>query len=63
MKRIMGKYKGQKRFRAMNVKDGIQVRNLIYATIFEDAEADRVLEHITKENTDWEFKLYEITNA
>lgn len=57
--RIYGSYKNG-RFKAMDIGAGVQVNNLIYATIFWDhqkEQAERVLESISQDNPDWKFEI------
>lgn len=42
--RIYAKRHGEKRFYAMDVGRGVQVGNLIYATILNEEEKDKVME-------------------
>ena len=61
--RVYGSYKNG-RFKAMDINEGVQVANLIYATIFWDEQeeyAKRVVEHISKENPDWKFELRKVS--
>ena len=56
---VYGSYKGGK-FKAMNVNNGVQVGNLIYATMFYPESLDKLkveLEKIMKDNPDWAFEI------
>jgi hypothetical protein len=55
--RLYGKGPGMRTFKAMDLKRGAPVGNLIYATIMEHEKAQRVLEEVTRVNTDWSFRL------
>jgi hypothetical protein len=49
-----------KTFKAMDLKNGCCVNNLIYASIFWDADTEKMNNIITgleKDNSDWQFKL------
>jgi len=59
--RIYGKYKYDKQFRPMNMREGKQVGNLIYASMFSESEAKKCLEEIQcPENSDWVFEMRKI---
>lgn len=56
---VYGSYKGGK-FKAMDVNAGVQVNNLIYATMFYPESLDSLkaeLEKIEKDNLDWKFEV------
>lgn len=56
---VYGSYKGGK-FKAMDVNNGVQVGNLIYATMFYPEFLDKLkveLEKIMKDNPDWAFEI------
>ena len=56
---VYGSYKGGK-FKAMDVNNGVQVGNLIYATMFYPESLDKLkveLEKIMKDNSDWAFEI------
>ncbi|MBS0417954.1 MAG: hypothetical protein JSR66_09590 [Proteobacteria bacterium] len=57
MKHIYGKCKGQRTFRAMDLKNGVQTRNLIFASLLTEDEARRFMEHEAPRNPDWLFKV------
>ena len=59
--RIYGKFKNDKTFKAMDIKEGYQVNNLIYATLFTKNEATRVFKHISRDNNDWKFEIREVS--
>lgn len=50
----------QRRFYAMDVKNGNLVGNLIYASCFDKNNGQIVLEELTKDFPDWEFQLRKI---
>ena len=59
--RIYGKHKTDKQFKAMNMREGRQVGNLIYASMYTEEDAQKVLKDIQcEENSDWEFKAVKI---
>lgn len=60
MYHIYAKAQGQRTFRAMDMQRGIQVNNIIYATMHEEAEAIQFMEGDAKLNPTWEFQLREI---
>ena len=56
---VYGSYKGGK-FKAMDINNGVQVGNLIYATMFYPESLDRLkveLDKIKKDNPDWTFEI------
>ena len=56
---VYGSYKGGK-FKAMDLNAGVQVGNLIYATMFYPESLDRLkaeLKKIEKDNPDWTFEI------
>ena len=56
---VYGSYKGGK-FKAMDVNAGVQVGNLIYATMFYPESLDSLkseLKQIEKDNPDWKFEV------
>ena len=55
--RIYGRYQNQKSFRAMNIREGKQVSNLIYASLFTKDEGEKCLADITAQNPEWNFEL------
>lgn len=60
---IYGKFKNQKKFRAMDINEGIQVRNLIHATRLTKDQAEKfILIEAPKNAPEWEFKLEEAFN-
>lgn len=53
----------QRKFVAVDWKQGTRVRNLIYATIFTEAEGKKVLEEANRLNGDvFEFELRKVDN-
>ena len=56
---VYGSYKGGK-FKAMDINNGVQVGNLIYATMFYPEFLDKLkveLEKIMKDNPNWAFEI------
>ena len=56
---VYGSYKGGK-FKAMDIDNGVQVGNLIYATMFYPESLDNLkveLKKISKDNPDWTFEI------
>ena len=56
---VYGSYKRGK-FKAMDINAGVQVNNLIYATMFYPESLDKLkveLEKIEKDNPDWKFEV------
>ena len=56
---VYGSYKGGK-FKAMDINNGVQVGNLIYATMFYPEFLDKLkveLEKIMTDNPDWAFEI------
>jgi hypothetical protein len=53
--RIYGKYKDQKKFRAMNLSLCIQVENLIHASLVDASKLDDLLKQLNK-NEGWIFE-------
>lgn len=54
---ISAKTEGQKRFKALDVKEGIQVDKLFYATMFSREEAYRVCKMLQEKNPAIQFKV------
>ena len=54
---IYGKYKNEKTFKPMDVKEGYQTKLLFYATMFESEEALRVCNELSTQNPDWKFEV------
>lgn len=55
--RIYGRFGNQRKFRAMNLRKGCQVGNLIYATLLTKQHADEALAEISKDNPEWQFEI------
>ena len=56
---VYGSYKGGK-YKAMDLNAGVQVGNLIYATMFYPESLDNLkveLKKISKDNPDWAFEI------
>ena len=54
--RIYGKHERQKTFKAMDLKRGICVGNLLYATILNEADKNTFMDGDAKLNPDWTFE-------
>lgn len=54
--RIYGKHGTQKQFKAMDLSRGIQVGNLIYASILSEEEKDKFMAQDAPKNQDWIFE-------
>ena len=57
--RLYAKFEGQKRFEALDLSTGGQVKNLIYATMIPAENLPKV-EAIIKDNPETEFKIVAI---
>jgi len=57
--RIYGKHKDQSRFKPMDLSEGIQVVNLIKASLVEETKITGLMEQLTK-NKDWVFDAREV---
>lgn len=57
MKRIYGKFKGQRTFKAMDLRRGVQTNNLIFASLLTEEEATYFLQHTAPLNSDWQFEV------
>ena len=58
---IYGKAPHTKNFKAMDLNEGLQVSNLIYATLIYETE-DKLKSYVkdlTEQNKDWQFKYKE----
>lgn len=55
--RVYGKDKGQKRFAPMDLNRGIQVVNLIYASMLSDDERAKIEVKLVNDNPDWKFEF------
>lgn len=53
---LYAKFEGQKMFRALDLSQGVQVKNLIYATLIPSENLGKV-DEIIKENKGVEFKI------
>ena len=60
---VYGKKKSESRFKAMDMENGVQVGNLIYASLFDLSadEMDKMIASLHEDNPDWDFK-YRKTN-
>lgn len=54
--RIYGRHGKQRTFKAMNLKEGCQTGNLIYASMLTEAEKEKVMAEIVPQNPDWTFE-------
>jgi hypothetical protein len=57
--RIYAKFQGQKKFEALDLSTGAQVKNLIYATMITESEIPKV-EKIIEDNKEVEFQIRKI---
>lgn len=57
--RIYAKFQGQKKFEALDLSTGAQVKNLIYATMITESEIPKV-EKIIEDNKEIEFQIRKI---
>jgi hypothetical protein len=57
MKSIYGKFKGQRTFKAMDLRRGVQTNNLIFASLLTEEEANNFLRHTAPLNSDWQFEV------
>jgi len=61
--RLYAKLPGQKRFKPMDYREGRQVTNLIYATLFTEVEADALeaeLDELEEINPGWKFEIRKV---
>ena len=57
--RIYAKFQGQKKFEALDLSTGAQVKNLIYATMITESEIPKV-EKIIEDNKEVKFQIRKI---
>ena len=57
--RIYAKFQGQKKFEALDLSTGAQVKNLIYATMITESEIHKV-QKIIEDNKEVEFEIRKI---
>jgi hypothetical protein len=57
--RIYAKFQGQKKFEALDLSTGAQVKNLIYATMITESEIPKV-EKIIEDNKEVQFQIRKI---
>jgi hypothetical protein len=57
--RIYAKFQGQKKFEALDLSTGAQVKNLIYATMITESEIPK-LSSIFEQNKDVQFQIRKI---
>ena len=58
--RIYGKLKTEKRFKALDLKNGVFVNNLMYASFFYEYELERlkkVVQDLNEQNIDFKFEI------
>ena len=53
---VYAKLKEEKRYRAMDINEGNQVGNLIYATMLNTEEVGRILPELKQENPHCDFQ-------
>ncbi len=61
--RLYAKLPGQKRFKPMDYYKGLQVTNLIYATLFTEEEAadlEAELDELEGYNPGWKFEIRKV---
>lgn len=60
---VYGKQKSESRFKAMDMENGVQVGNLIYASLFDlpIEEMGKLIASLHEDNPEWDFK-YKKTN-
>jgi hypothetical protein len=57
--RVYAKFQGQKKFEALDLSTGAQVKNLIYATMITESEIPK-LSSIFEQNKEVEFQIRKI---
>ena len=57
--RVYAKFQGQKKFEALDLSTGAQVKNLIYATMITESEIPK-LSSIFEQNKDVQFQIRKI---
>jgi hypothetical protein len=57
--RLYAKFEGQNKFKALDLSKGLQVENLIYATMIPSENLGKI-DQIIKDNTETEFKIVKI---
>lgn len=60
MYRIYGKQKNEKRFKALDLKNGVFVNNLMYASFFHGNELDqlrKVVRDLNEQNKEFTFEI------
>jgi hypothetical protein len=58
--RLYGKHGNEKQFKPIDWKNGVQVGNLIYASIFSDAEKEKIEKIDIPANPEWRFEFRKI---
>lgn len=59
--RIYGKSIYDKRFRALDLTEGVLTSNLLYATIFDSKEqAEDIVSHLNDENKNFTFEVRKV---
>lgn len=60
MYRIYGKAKTEKRFKALDLKNGVFVNNLMYASFFYENELEqlkKVVQNLNEQNREFTFEI------
>lgn len=60
MYRIYGKQKTEKRFKALDLKNGVLVNNLMYASFFYENELEqlkKVVQDLNEQNREFTFEI------
>ena len=60
MYRIYGKQKNEKRFKALDLKNGVFVNNLMYASFFYENELEqlkKVVQDLNEQNREFTFEI------
>jgi len=57
MKRVYGKFKGQRTFKAMDLSQGTRTANLIFASLLTEDQAERFMKNEAPRNPDWKFEV------
>lgn len=60
MYRIYGKQKNEKRFKALDLKNGVFVNNLMYASFFYEHELEqlkKVIQDLNEQNREFTFEI------
>jgi hypothetical protein len=60
--RLYSKFNDQKRFKPVDIQAGVQVTNLIYATIIRDFELDKLKDLVRLNSDVCEMQIRDINN-